>query len=231
MRFASPLYFGSFISRYKRFLVDIKSVSGETKTIHCPNSGSMKSCLGPGWKVAYSRSDNPGRKLKYTMEMIHNGKCWIGINTHLANRITAEAIESGQIKELTGYSELRREVPYGENSRIDILLSNSGDKCYVEVKNVTLLDEEGFYAFPDAVTARGFKHLRELQRMVSEGSRAVMFYLVQRSDGKAFRPAADIDPAYAEELKNAVRNGVEVLVYGTKISPEGIEIGHPVDLL
>lgn len=163
------------------------------------------------------------------MEMIHNGSCWIGINTHLANAIVAEAIHKGKIPELSGYADLKREVKYGENSRIDIYLSNESSKCYVEVKNVTLLDDAGYYAFPDAVTSRGLKHLRELQQMVREGHRAVMFYLVQRNDGNSFRPAADIDPAYAEELAMAARNGVEIIVYGTRISPESIEVSGPIN--
>jgi sugar fermentation stimulation protein A len=153
MQFDQKLIPGYFIKRYKRFMVDLRLESGEIVTAHCPNSGSMKSCLGTDWPVRLSQSGNPKRKLKFTLEMIHNGICWIGVNTILANRIVQEAIETTKIPELAGYDSLRREVKYSNNSRIDILLEKVNEKCYVEIKNVTLVEDD-VYKFPDAVTAR-----------------------------------------------------------------------------
>ena len=228
MIFTNPLKKATFINRYKRFLVDVKLPDNKTLTVHCPNSGSMKTCLGPDWDVIISDSQNPKRKLLYTLEMVHNGKCWIGINTFLSNRIVSEAIEKQIIPELAGFASLRNEVPYGKNSRIDILLENDSEKCYVEVKNVTLLDEKGYYSFPDAKTVRGLKHLVELTEMVRQGHRAFMFYLVQRSDGSGFRPARDMDPEYARGLLEAQNAGVEILVYRADVSPRGISIVEPV---
>jgi sugar fermentation stimulation protein A len=215
--------------RYKRFLADIVLPDQSVLTIHCPNSGSMKSCLGENWRVAYSDSHNPKRKYPHTFEMIHNGQGWIGINTHRANDIVAEGIAGGAIPELAGYDNLLREQKYGKNSRIDILLQKNTEKCYVEIKNVTLLCEDGNYAFPDAVTERGRKHLYELIEMARAGHRAVMFFLVQRSDGEIFRPAVEIDPDYAMALKKAAVNGVEVLVYQATVSPEQIGIAKKID--
>lgn len=224
MRFSSPLIITTIVHRYKRFLVDVILPDGKKVTAHCANSGSMKTCLEPGWKAAISESTNPKRKLKYSLEMTQNGQSWIGVNTILANRLVFEAIENGIVKELSGYSLLRREVAYGENSRIDILLQEKEKKCFVEIKNVTLIDDDGYNTFPDAKTARGLKHLHELMQMVKEGHRAVMFFLVQRSDGKNFRPAKNIDPEYAATLKIARKAGVEILVYGAKVSPQEIRV-------
>ena len=221
MKFERKLIPGILIQRYKRFLADVKLDSGETVTAHCPNSGSMKSCKEPGWKVLLSQSDNPKRKLKYTWEMVHNEKCWIGINTHLANKLAVEAIYNGTIAELQGYESLRTEVKYGQNSRIDILLASGEKKCYVEVKNVTLV-EDGFYKFPDAVTTRGQKHLRELQEMMRQGHRAVMLYVIQRNDGGIFKPAAEIDPVYSRSLQEAYANGVEILPCLANVSEDEI---------
>jgi len=221
MKFEQKLIPGTLIKRYKRFLADIKLDSGEIVTAHCPNSGSMKTCQEPGWKVLLSASDNPKRKLKYTWEMVHNGTCWIGINTHLANKLAVEAIKNGIIKELQGYDDLRTEVKYGKNSRVDILLSSGEKKCYVEVKNVTLVDE-GIYKFPDSVTTRGQKHLRELSDMIKLGHRAVMLYAVQRTDGTIFQPAEKIDPVYTETLKKVHNEGLEILPYTASLSPQEI---------
>ena len=217
MKFEQKLIPGTLIKRYKRFLADVKLDNGALITAHCPNSGSMKPCKEPGWKVMLSQSDNPKRKLKYTWEMVHNGVCWIGVNTHLANKLAMEAIQNGVINELQGYDNLKTEVKYGKNSRIDLLLSGNGKKCYVEVKNVTLV-ENGFYKFPDAVTTRGQKHLLELQEMMRRGHRAVMLYVIQRNDGSIFKPAADIDPVYSKYLREAYAAGVEILPYLAKVS-------------
>jgi sugar fermentation stimulation protein A len=224
MMFEKELVEGKLIQRYKRFLADIELKSGEIVTAHCPNSGSMKSCITPGWKVMVSENNNPNRKYRYTWEMVHNGKCWIGINTHIPNQVVAEAINYNKIPELSGYDTLRREVKYGKNSRIDIFLERNNTYCYVEIKNVTLVEEDDFYYFPDSVTERGRKHLHELIEMKRLGHRTVMFFFVQRNDGKIFKPAAHIDPAYSLSLKEAYKRGIEILVYRADVSPGKIEL-------
>ena len=228
MKFSTPLVPAILIRRYKRFLADVLLDNGDEITVHCPNSGSMKSCAEEGWRVLLSKSSNPGRKYPYTWEMVHNGKCWIGINTGIPNVIVAEAIHEHSIMDLTGYEELKREVKYGANSRIDILLSSGNKKCYIEVKNVTLVEKDGNYYFPDAVTERGTKHLSELSNMVNLGFRSVMFYVVQRNDGKIFRPASHIDPNYSQALKQAIIHGVEIMVYRADVRPDSITLAEPV---
>lgn len=228
MRFIHPLTSGRLIKRYKRFLADIELDSGEIITAHCPNSGSMKSCIEPGWRVMVSQSNNPKRKYKYTWEMIHNEKCWIGINTGIPNLITKEAIENNKIPELTGYPVIKREVKYGHNSRIDILLMNNKKCCYVEVKNVTLVEADDNYYFPDAITERGKKHLFELINVIKSGHRAVMMFIVQRNDGKIFKPAVHIDPDYADTLKEATAKQVEMLVYRAQVDPKKIELTEKI---
>ena len=228
MRFETTLVPGKLIKRYKRFLADVELKSGEVITAHCPNSGSMKSCQSPGWQVMLSRHDNPTRKYKYTWEMVHNGTCWIGINTGIPNKIVEEAIRDNMIPQLKGYAEIKREVRYGQNSRIDIYLKNDFQICYVEVKNVSLVEDDCFYYFPDSVTERGRKHLYELIEMVKKGHRAVMFYLIQRNDGTTFKPAVHIDPAYAQSLKEAYKKGVEILVYQAKVTPDSITLGNEI---
>lgn len=178
-----PLISGKLIRRYKRFLADIELDDGTVVTAHCPNSGSMKGCNLPGSPVMLSRSDNPARKLTFTWELVQINGFWVGLNTMLPNRLTEEGVKDGTISELQGYAELRREVPYGsERSRIDLLLSGNGVDCYVEVKNVTLVENQQAL-FPDAVTTRGQKHLRELMEVVAGGGRGVIFFTVQRGDG------------------------------------------------
>ena len=228
MKFKQTLIPGKLIKRYKRFLADIELESGEIITAHCPNSGSMKSCTNPGWKVMLSESNNPKRKYKYTWEMVHNSKCWIGINTIIPNIITEEAIKNNIISELSEYDEIKREVKYGENSRIDILLKSENHLCYVEVKNVTLVEDDGNYYFPDSVTSRGLKHLHELIEMKIRGHRAVMLFVVQRSDGKIFKPASHIDPKYAEGLRTSYENGVEILVRQADVSPTEINLNNKI---
>ena len=228
MKFEKPLIEGILLKRYKRFLADIKLDNGQYITAHCPNSGSMKTCKEPGWKVLVSESNNPNRKLKYTWEMVHNGKCWIGINTQIPNKVAREAIQNGVVPELIGYDKIQSEVKYGKNSRIDILLSGNKGTCYVEVKNVTLVEADGYYKFPDAVTERGHKHLYELLEMVKTGHRAVMLYVVQRSDGTTFKPADHIDPEYASALKEVHQQGVEILVYQADVSPAEIKLNSAI---
>jgi len=229
MNFPDPLIPGRLIKRYKRFLTDVELADGSVVVAHCANSGSMLSVNEPGAEVWLSPARNPDRKLKFTWEMIRIGETLVGINTSLPNLIVSEAIEDGKVEELTGYASLRREVKYGKNSRIDILLEDDAKpKCYVEVKNTTMRrDLDGGPAeFPDAVTSRGAKHLVELSDMVTEGHRAVMFYLVQREDTDAFTVAADIDPTYAEELAKAMKAGVEVVCYACTLSPEKITVSR-----
>ncbi len=225
----SPLITGRLIKRYKRFLADI-DINDEVVTVHCPNTGPMTGCATPGWQVALSRSDNPKRKYPYTLEMIYNGSTWIGVNTHQANRLAEEALAQGQIKELLGYSVRRREVKYGnENSRIDFLLQEPGQKdCYVEVKSVTLM-ENGIHLFPDTVTTRGQKHLRELQELPAQNKRAVMLYLIQREDGEhRFQAARHYDPVYANLLEEAHNAGVEVLAYQCEVSLTTWRVKEPL---
>ena len=226
MRFTEDLQHGLLVRRYKRFLADVQFQTGETTTVHCANSGTMLGCDEPGSKVVVSRSKNPNRKLAYTWELVWVGSGWVGINTQRPNQIVAEAIQEEWIPELRGYVGIDREVPYGASSRIDLLLRGQRP-CYVEVKNVTLARGD-LALFPDAVTERGTKHLLELTRMVEEGNRAVMFYLVNRQDCQTMAPAWEIDPVYADTLAAAVEGGVEVLTYGCSISAEGIQVDRPL---
>jgi sugar fermentation stimulation protein A len=229
MRFPTPLTRGRLIKRYKRFLADVALDTGETVTATCPNTGSMLGLTAPGSIVWLSRSDSPTRKYPHTWEMIEadlgDGPALVGINTNHPNRLVAEAIEARRIKTLAGYRSLRREVKYGEASRIDILLEDPGKGlCYVEIKNVHLMRKPGLAEFPDCVTARGAKHLRELSGMVAQGHRAVMLYLVQRTDAKRFSLAYDLDPAYAAAFAEAADAGVEAMAYACRLSPDEIAL-------
>ena len=223
MDFQIPLEQGTLIRRYKRFLADIRLKDDMEITVHCPNSGSMRSCSEPGSQVCISRSDNPGRKYPHTLEMVHNGTTWIGVNTSRTNQIVAEAIEQGEIAELNTCDTIKREVKTSEGSRLDIMLESSEGQTYVEVKNCSLV-ENGVALFPDAVTKRGTKHLQELQRLVENGHQGVIFFLVQRLDCDRFSPAADIDPAYAATLAEVHENGVEILAYQARVTPESIKV-------
>lgn len=233
MKFDPPLQTGTLIKRYKRFMADVELESGEVITIHCPNTGSMKNCNEPGSQVWFSDSGNPKRKYPHTWEMVEVGKGAIaGINTNRANALVKEAIEKNTIPELTGYEKLRSEVKYGEeNSRIDLLLEYPDQLCYIEVKNLTLGEgKDGF--FPDAVTERGRKHLRELMKMVEQGHRAVLFFCVQHTGVKVAKPADDIDPEYGKVLREAANAGVEVMAWQCKLNDKEAVINKtlPVDL-
>lgn len=224
MRLPSPLYPGTLIRRYQRFLADIQLADGTTVTAHCPNSGSMRGCNIPGSPVWLSKSANPARKLAYTWELVMADGFWAGINTGLPNRLVREAIEDGTVAELQGYGTIRPEVCYGEErSRIDLLLEGEPGRCWVEVKNVTMV-EGGRALFPDAVTTRGQKHLRELMEMVRRGDRGVIFFVVQRGDGDGVAPADAIDPEYGRLLRLAVKSGVEALAYRALVTPEEIRL-------
>lgn len=224
MKFNSPLIPGTLIRRYQRFKVDVRLEDGQQVTAHCPNPGSLLSCNQPGRPVLLSRSTNPKRKLAYTWEMIRMDAGWVGINTNIPNRLVYDAILDGEVPDLSGYEYIRREVPYGKNSRIDIWLKKGANLCFVEIKNVTLV-EDGIAYFPDAVTTRGTKHLRELMGIVRQGQRGVMFYLVQRGDGKILKPADHIDPVYGQTLREAHGKEVEILVYRAVVTPEEISLG------
>lgn len=233
MKFDAPLIQGVLIKRYKRFLADITLADGSELTVHCPNTGSMKNCAEPGSTVWLSDSGNPKRKYRHTWEMVSVGDVAVaGINTGRANGLVKEAILSGRIAELAGYDKLRSEVKYGdENSRIDLLLERAGEQCYVEVKSLTLGEGEVGY-FPDAVTERGRKHLRELEAMVGQGHRAVLFFCVQHNGVKMAKPADHIDPKYGQALRQAHAAGVEVMAWQCDLSEAEITIARalPVDL-
>ncbi len=230
MKFSTPLVKGTLVRRYKRFMADIVLETGDKITAHCANSGSMLGVTDEGAEVWVSLADNPKRKLKYTWELIRVGDSLVGINTSLPNKIAQESIENGVVEELQGYANLRREVKYGKKSRIDILLEDPvRPDCYVEVKNVTLRRNK-LAEFPDAVTARGTKHLGELANQVAAGDRGVMYYITQREDCDTFTVARDIDPAYAAALEKAVAAGVEVICYSCKLTPEGIQVISPLSL-
>ncbi len=228
MRFEARLIRGTLIQRYKRFLADVRLDSGEVVTAHCTNTGSMLGCNAPGSPVYLSRSPNKGRKLAFTWEMIQIDRRWIGINTMHPNRLVAEAIAAGAIAELRGYETIRREVKVSRHSRLDLCLEGAAGRCFVEVKNVTVCFDDGAAAFPDAVSERATKHLKELIRLKRQGARAVIFFVVQRGDCAYFRPADEIDPEYGRWLRRAVKAGVEVLPYHAAVTPREIILADPL---
>jgi sugar fermentation stimulation protein A len=241
MQFPDPLLRGTLIKRYKRFLADVTldnvgdGGTGGVVTAHCPNPGSMLGLNAPGSQVWLSPARNPNRKLRYTWELLRFDGRLVGINTAHPNALVEEAVHNGAIPELAGYDQVRREVRYGKNSRIDLLLAGGGrPDCYVEVKNVHLKRDPagpgGAAEFPDSVTKRGTKHLVELSDMVAAGSRAVMVYVVQREDCDRFSLAADIDPGYAQAFSAARAAGVEAICYACKISLDGIHIAAPLPI-
>ena len=234
MKYPEPLLTGTLIKRYKRFLADVRREDGSEITIHCANTGSMKNCAEPGSPVWFSDSHNEKRKYRHTWEIVGvEAGAMAGINTGFANKLVQEAIELDVVPALTGYKQLRREVKYGEeNSRIDILLESDGRApCYVEVKSVTL-GMGRTASFPDAVTERGRKHLRELISVVEQGQRAVLFFCVQHTGVDVVKPADEIDPKYGETLRQAVAAGVEVMAWQADISAEAITLVRelPVNL-
>ncbi len=232
MKLPSPLIRGRLRQRYKRFLADIELENGDMVTAHCANPGSMMGMNMPGLTVWLSKHDNPRRKLAYSWELVEIEGDLVGVNTHYPNRIAEEALAAGAIGELTDYTSIKREVPYGQSSRIDLLLQRQpNESCYVEVKNVNLCRKAGLAEFPDAVTARGLKHLQELSTMVEKGDRAVMLFVVQRQDCHNFALAGDIDPAYKSGFEAARSQGVEALCYTCRLTTEEITLCHPLEIV
>lgn len=230
MRLPNPLLSGRLVRRYKRFLADVELSDGRRVTAHCPNPGSMLGLDVPGAKVWLSPARTPGRKLSYSWELVKVGRHLVGVNTTHPNRIVEEGIRAGRVPELDGYATLRREVAYGRNSRIDLLLeAPNRPLCYVEVKNVHL--KRGPLAeFPDAVTRRGAKHVEELADMVAAGFRAVILFLVQRQDCDGFAVATDIDPEFARALGAARARGVEAVCYCCRLTTRSITLDRSLPL-
>ena len=241
MNFEKNLQSGKLISRYKRFMADVELEDGSQITIHCPNTGSMKNCLFPGKKVWFLDSGNPKRKYPCTWELAEipvtfhgeEKNTLAGLNTGRANKLVEEALREKRVESLSEYSDIRREVKYGEeNSRIDFLLQQEGlPDCYVEVKSVTLAMGDGLGLFPDAVTSRGTKHLRELTSIVEKGGRAVLLFCVQHTGIDRVAAAEEIDPVYAAALQEAVVAGVEVIAMGAEISTEAITLAKTLPVL
>jgi sugar fermentation stimulation protein A len=230
MKFAAPLVEGRLVRRYKRFLADVELAGGGAVTAACPNTGSMMGCCEPGSRVWLSESDSPTRKYRHTWEIVESEGVKVGINTGLPNRLVREAIEQGVIGELAGYASIRPEVAFGEErSRIDLLLEDAArPACYVEVKNVTAAVTGRVALFPDAVSERGAKHLRELVRLKAQGLRAVLVFCVQRGDVDEVRPADAIDPLYGKTLREAIAAGVEVMAWRANVTTRSVAIETPI---
>lgn len=228
VKWTEPLSEAIILKRYKRFLADV-TLNGQQVTVHVPNTGSMTSCWEPNWKCIVSTSSNPNRKMAHTLELTHNGKSWIGVNTANANKLAKKWLTENLLPELTGYKTVTPEKKIGE-SRVDFFLENhpSLPACYVEVKNVTL-ELAGKASFPDAVSERGQKHLRELMDLKKKGFRAAMLFVVQREDVSHFVPATHIDPEYSRLLSEAYKVGVEILVYGCKMGTDEIGLKGPLE--
>ena len=250
MDFPSPLTRATLVSRYKRFFADVVLEDGTEITAHCPNPGAMLGLNSPGLPAWISRSDDPKRKLAHTLELVEADGGLVGINTMHPNRLVAEALAADAIPELTGYASHRREVRYGTNSRVDFLLEAAGrapcwlevknvrsqlqrdlkpdHKVWLEVKNCHLMRSPGLAEFPDCVAARSLKHLRELEAMVAEGDRAVVLFVVQRTDCDAFAACRELDPEFSQRLDHAAEAGVEVLIYACDLSVEAVRISHRI---
>lgn len=229
MQLEAPIERARLIKRYKRFLADVTLADGREVTAHCPNPGAMTGLAAPGMTVGLLPATNPKAKLPYRWELCHADGGWVGINTNRPNKLAEEAVLAGTIPELSGYESLRREVKYGQNSRIDLLLEDpERPPCYVEIKNVHLMRKPGLAEFPDSVTVRGAKHLAELAAIKAEGQRAVMLFIVQRSDCDTMSLAHDIDPNYAKAMTEARAAGVEVICYKCAITEQHISVTQPI---
>tara|TARA_A100000164_G_scaffold320994_1_gene303430 strand:+ start:1092 stop:1793 length:702 start_codon:yes stop_codon:yes gene_type:complete len=229
MKFKNKLISGLFIKRYKRFFVDIK-IKKQIITAHCPNTGSMYGLLNKGNKVWISKSNNPKRKLKYTLEIIKDKNSKVGINTHLTNKIVYHGLQNNLIKEFKNISLIKPEIKFGSNTRFDFLIISKKYKAFIEVKNVTLSRKKGLAEFPDSVTTRGLKHINELIKASKKNYKVFILYLIQRDDCKSFTLAKDIDPKYADALAKAVKNKLKVLCYDCKFSSKGIKLNNKIKL-
>ena len=228
MNFENKLISGQFIKRYKRFFVDVK-IKGKIITAHCPNTGSMFGLLKKGNKVWLTKSNNLNRKLKYTLQIIQDKKTKVGINTHLTNKIVMEALENNLIKNFNKGINIKPEAKFGSNTRFDFLITKNNMKAFIEVKNVTLSREKGIAEFPDAVTARGLKHIKELIKAREKDYKIYILYLIQRNDCNFFKIAEDIDPEYSDSLSKAVKKKLNVLCFDCKFSPKGIKLNQKVN--
>ena len=229
MDFENKLISGLFVKRYKRFFVDIK-INNQIITAHCPNTGSMYGLLNRGNKVWVSKSSNPNRKLKYTLEIIEDQKVKVGVNTHLTNKIVHHALKSNSIKEFKNSLEIKPETKFGKNTRFDFLVINKDFKAFIEVKNVTLSREKKKAEFPDAITSRGLKHINELINASKKGYKIFILYLIQREDCNYFSIAKDIDAEYAKALSKAVKNNLNLLCYDCKFSSKGIKLNKKIEI-
>ena len=228
MKFKERLLQGTLIKRYKRFFVDIK-YKNKIIAVHCPNTGSMMGLLNKGNKIWFSRSDNLSRKLKYTLEIIEVGKKMIGINTLLTNKIVFEALSQKKIKNFAKFNNIKPEVKFSDKTRFDFLISDNKEKCFLEVKNVTLSRKDEIAEFPDAITSRGAKHLKELIIAKQRGFESYILYLIQREDCKSFRIAKDIDEDYKIAFDKALKKGVKIICYDCKISTEEIKLNNRIN--
>ncbi len=234
MKFDNALIGGTLVKRYKRFLADVELAGHGLITAHCPNTGSMLGCCDADSPVWLSRSASATRKYPHTWEIVQvESGALVGINTGVTSRLVHEAIDSGVIDELQGYARIQHEVPFGtQNSRVDLLLhGQDGERCYVEIKNVTAAVDEGVAVFPDAVSSRGTKHLEELMTVVDQGHRAVLCFCVQRDDVHQVRPADANDPVYARTLRAAMYHGVQILAYCARVTPTDIALYRSVPVV
>ena len=227
MNFENKLISGVFLKRYKRFFVDVK-INGKTVVAHCPNTGSMSGLLEQGGKVWLTKSNNPNRKLKYTLQIIENDGFKIGVNTHLTNKIFLEGLEKNLLKEISKDIEIKPEVKFGENTRFDFLITKKNYKAFIEVKNVTLSRKPGLAEFPDSITSRGAKHISELIKASKQGYEIYIAYVIQREDCKKFVIAADIDPEYFKLLSKAINKKLNILCYDCKFSLKGIKLNKKI---
>ena len=227
MNFENTLISGVFIKRYKRFFVDVQ-IKNKVITAHCPNTGSMKGLLKEGNKVWLSRSNNPDRKLKYTLQIIEDNKSKVGVNTHLTNKIVLDALKNSLIKEFDKDIVIKPEVKFGENTRFDFLITKKNYKAFLEVKNVTLTRKPKIAEFPDAITSRGAKHIDELIKASKKGYEIYIAFIIQREDCNQFVIARDIDPQYSELLSKAVKKKLNILCYDCKFSSKGIKLNKKI---
>ncbi len=229
MNFENKLIPGLFVKRYKRFFVDIK-INNKIITVHCPNTGSMYGLLKKGNKAWISKSNNPNRKLKYTLEIIEDNNSKVGVNTHSTNKIIHHALQNNLIKEFDNILDIKPETKFGLNTRFDFLVTGKNSKAFIEAKNVTLSRKKNIAEFPDTITTRGLKHINELLKASKKDYKIYILYLIQRDDCKSFTIAKDIDPNYATALKKAVKNKLKVLCYDCKFSSKGIKLNKKIKL-